>query len=397
MRHAWRGAVGPMVACVALLASACGDQAPSPPAAAPPVEVAVHTVERSSVPMKAEFAARTAAFAAAEIRPQVGGIVLKRLFTEGGDVRAGQVLYRIDPAAARATLTGAQAGLASAQASLATANEKMVRYRELVAIEAVSRESADEAKAAYKLAQAQVSAAKATLASARLSLGYADVTSPINGRIGRSSVSQGALVTAGQATPLATVQQLDPIYVDATQSATELMRVRRDLDQGRLRLVNGKGPIAHLVLEDGTTYPHAGQFLLAEAIVEPTTGSVTLRARFPNPRRELLPGMYVRMTLEGAVADDALVVPQVAVSRDAKGDALVFVVDTDGKVEQRVLKTTEAVGDQWIVDSGLQAGERVIVEGMQKVRPGMTVKVASAAATASAASASASASADATR
>lgn len=369
-----------MAVCTVIALAACGDQASAPPVAtAPVVEVSVHTVQRSSVPMKAEFAGRTAAFAVAEIRPQVGGIVLERLFTEGGDVRAGQVLYRIDPAAARASLASAQAGLASAEASLASANEKVVRYRELVDIEAVSRESADEAEAAFKLAQAQVASAQATLESARLSLGYADLSSPISGRIGRSSVSQGALVTASQTTALATVQQLDPIYIDATQSAAEMLRVRREFDAGRLRIVNGKGPIARLVFEDGSVYPHTGEFLLAEAIVEPTTGSVTLRARFPNPKNQLLPGMYVRMTFEGAVADEALVVPQVAVSRDVKGNALAFVVGADGKVEQRVLQTTEAVGDQWIVDSGLQAGERVVVEGVQKVRAGMTVQVTSVA------------------
>lgn len=379
MRQGLSGPLGSIsIAFATILATACGDKAATSPAgaSAPLVEVSVYTVEPQKIPIKAEFAGRTTAFAAAEIRPQVGGIVLKRLFTEGGEVSAGQVLYRIDPSAARATVASAQASLASAQASLALAREKAARNRELVAIEAVSRESADEAEAAFKQAQAQVSSTEAALASARISLGYADVTSPISGRIGRSSVSLGALVTAGQTTALATVQQLDPIYVDATQSAAEHLRIRRDFAQGRLRMENGQRPVARLVLEDGSAYPHTGQLLLAESIVEPTAGSVTLRAQFPNPGKILLPGMYVRMTLEGAVADEALVVPQVAVSRDARGNALVFVVGADGKVEQRVLQASEAVGDQWIVDSGLKAGERVVVEGVQKVRAGMTVSVA---------------------
>ena len=358
--------------------AACGE-APAPAPAPPVIEVSAVTVQPGAVPVSAELPGRTAAFASAEIRPQVSGIVLKRLFKEGSDVRAGQVLYQIDPSAARATVANAQATLASAQAGLASAREKAVRYRELVDIEAVSRESAEEAEAAFKQAQAQVNASNAVLDTAKLSLGYASVTSPINGRIGRSSVTVGALVTANQADALATVNQFDPIYVDATQSASEMLRLRRELAQGKLKIGGSGQPTAHLVLEDGSIYEHEGQLLLAESIVSETAGSVTLRAQFPNPDRMLLPGLYVRLRLEGAVANDALAVPQVAVTRDAKGNALVYVVGSDGKVEQRKVQATQAVGNQWIVDSGLKAGERVIVEGLQKVRPGATVKVSDAA------------------
>ncbi len=372
-------------AVVSLSMVACGDKAPTTAPAAPVVEVSAVTVQPRAVPVTTELAGRTAAFVSAEIRPQVGGIVLKRLFTEGGDVRAGQVLYQIDPSAARATVASAQATLASSLAGLASAREKSVRYRKLVAIEAVSRESADEAQAAYEQAQAQVNASRAALDTAKLSLGYANVTSPINGRIGRSSVSTGALVTASQTTALATVQQLDPIFVDATHSSAEMLRLRREFAQGKLKIDGGGRPTARLVLEDGSAYDGVGQLLLAESIVSETAGSVTLRAQFPNPNRVLLPGMYVRMTLEGAVAQQTLLVPQVAVTRDAKGNALVFVIGDDGKVTQRALQATQAVGDQWIVDGGLKAGERVIVEGVQRLRAGMAVKVVSAAAAASAA------------
>lgn len=371
-------------AAAAVWLSAC-DRTPPPvavPAAPPPVQVTAFTVEPKTVPIVSEIAGRTAAAVTAEIRPQVGGIILKRLFTEGADVVQGQALYQIDPSAARATVANAQAALASAQASLGLAKEKAQRYQELVAIEAVSRESADEAQAAYKQAQSEVAANRALLDTASLSLSQAEVRSPISGRIGRSSVSQGALVTASQATALATVTQLDPIFVDAAQSAVNVLRFRRDFEAGRLKIDGGGRPTARLTLEDGSVYGHPGQLLLAEAIVEETAGTITLRAQFPNPGRELLPGMYVRMSLEGAVAEATLLVPQVAVTRDAKGNGLVYVIGADDRLEQRSLVAHRAVGDQWIVDSGLKAGERIVVEGLQRVRAGMTVKVIDAAAAA---------------
>lgn len=365
----------PVTAALAL--SGC-ERATAPVAAPPspaPVQVTAFTVEPKTVPIVNEIAGRTTASVTAEIRPQVGGIILKRLFTEGADVVQGQALYQIDPSAARATVANAQAALASAQASLGLAKEKAQRYQELVAIEAVSRESADEAQAAFKQAQSEVAANRALLDTASLSLSQAEVRSPISGRIGRSSVSQGALVTASQATALATVTQLDPIFVDAAQSAVNVLRFRRDFEAGRLKIDGGGRPTARLTLEDGSVYAHPGQLLLAEAIVEETAGTITLRAQFPNPRRELLPGMYVRMTLEGAVAEATLLVPQVAVTRDAKGNGLVYVIGADNTLEQRPLVVHRAIGDQWIVDSGLKAGERIVVEGLQRVRAGMVVKV----------------------
>ena len=377
----WNRVIGTALIVAALLLAACRDPAPgetlaAAPAAAP-VDVVVRTLRAVQVPVHVELPGRTAAFATAEIRPQIGGIVLERLFTEGAEVRAGQVLYRIDAAAATAAVAGAEATLASARSALATARDRATRYRELVAIEAVSQESADAAQAAHEQAAAQVQAAEAALRSHRLALGYADVRSPIDGRIGRSSVSQGALVTAAQATALATVHQLDPIYVDAVQPISELLRVRRDLAQGRLRLENGR-PTVRLVLDDGTTYPLAGELLLAEAIVDQTASSVTLRARFPNPRRELLPGMYVRVVFEGVVEREGLLVPQVAVTRDARGAGVAMVVGPDGRVEARTLVAERAVGDQWIVDQGLQPGERVVVEGLQRVHAGTVVRATEA-------------------
>lgn len=371
-----------LVALVMLL-GACSKESP-PARPAPPTEVTTITVQSRSVPVSAELAGRTAAYAVAEIRPQIGGIVQKRLFKEGSEVRAGQVLYQIDSAAAKATVASAQATLASAQAGLAAAREKAGRYKELIAIDAVSRESADEADAAYQQARALVAAQQAGLDTARLSLGYSAVKSPINGRIGRSSVSQGALLVAGQGEALATVQQLDPIFVDVTQTAAELLRVRRDIASGKIDIGGDGSPTVSLLLEDGSQYGPKGKLLLAEALVDPSSGSITLRAQFPNPKRELLPGMYVRATLGGAVAQQVLVVPQAALSRDAKGNALALLVGADDMVEQRVLTTSQAVGDQWIVSSGLKAGDRVIVEGLQKVRPGMKVKATEAVAAASA-------------
>lgn len=370
-RHKWRAMA---MAGFALALAACGDQsapAPDKPAA---VEVTAYTVKSSHVPVTKELNGRVVAVVTAEIRPQIGGIVRKRLFTEGSAVEAGQVLYEIDPTSAQTTVSDAQATLASAKVALARAKAKAARYRELVRIEAVSLDSAEETEAAYKQATSAVVSAEASLKAANISLAYANVTSPINGRIGRSSVSEGALVTAGQTTALATVQQLDPIYLDATQSASEVLRIRRDFAQGVVKLA-GDRPVVRLVLADGTAYGPSGELQLEEAIVDQTTGTVTLRAQFPNAKGELLPGMYGQIRLEGAVMQDALVVPQVAISRDAKGNAQAYVIDANNTIEQRSLTTRQALGDQWIVESGLKAGERVVVEGLQKVRAGAVVKV----------------------
>jgi membrane fusion protein (multidrug efflux system) len=351
----------------------CGkDQAPK--AAPPAAEVTVVTLKPEQAAMNTELPGRTTAYVTAEVRPQVGGILQKRLFEEGTEVKAGQPLYQIAPDTFQATVDSAQAALAKAQAALASAQVKADRYKELAAIEAVSKQSNDESEAAYKQALADVASSRASVASARLSLGFTRVIAPISGRIGRSSVTQGALVTASQETALATVQQLDPIYVDVTQSSTDLLRIRRDMASGKLKIGGDGRPTVKLTLEDGSTYAQEGKLLLAEVTVEKTAGTVTLRAIFPNPKRELLPGMYVRATMQGAVADNVLLVPQTGVSRDARGNAIALVVGAGEKVEQRSLETGQSIGGRWLVVKGLNAGDRVIVEGSQKVRVGAPVR-----------------------
>ena len=359
-------------ALIAGLAGCTKDQAPrqAPPAA----EVTVVILRPQQAAIDIELPGRTTAYLTAEVRPQVGGILEKRLFEEGTEVKAGQPLYQIAPGTFQATVDSAQAALAKAQAALVSAQVKADRYKELAAIEAVSKQSNDESEAAYKQALADVASSRASVASARLSLGFTRVIAPISGRIGRSNVTQGALVTASQETALATVQQLDPIYVDVTQSSTDLLRIRRDMASGKLKIGGDGRPTVKLTLEDGSTYAQEGKLLLAEATVEKTAGSVTLRAIFPNPKRELLPGMYVRATMQGAVADNVLLVPQTGVSRDARGNAIALVVGAGEKVEQRSLETGQSIGGRWLVVKGLNAGDRVIVEGSQKVRVGAPVK-----------------------
>jgi membrane fusion protein, multidrug efflux system len=366
---------GATLALLSLVWLAACDNAGSKAPAPHPVDVVVYEVKTADVPVNTEVPGRVTASAVAEIRPQVGGILLKRTFVEGGEVKAGQVLYVIDPASARAQLASAQAALASARATLVTSRENATRYADLVKIEAVSAQSAEEAQSAFETAQANVATAAASLESAQLALGYTEVKAPISGRIGRSTVTQGALLTADQTTALATVQQLDPVYVDATYSAAQILRFRRERAAGRITLDSQSRPRALLTLDDGHAYEHAGEVLLAETIVDESTGTVALRAQFPNPEGFLLPGMYVRMTMQGAVSKDTLVVPQSAVSRNAKGNAVVMIVGKDNKVEERTIVAGQATGNQWIVESGLAIGDRVIVEGLQKVRAGSPVKV----------------------
>lgn len=364
-----------MLAVLVLALAACSQEPAPAPNKAATVEVVAYTVESSQVPVSSELTGRVVAAVTAEIRPQAGGIVRKRLFTEGSEVKAGQVLYEIDPTSSQTSVRDAEATLSSAKVALATARAKAARYRELVAIEAVSQESAEEAEAAYNQAISAVDSAEANLEVAKLSLSYTHVTSPINGRIGRSSVSEGALVTANQTTALATVQQLDPIYLDATQSATEFLRIRQQFEQGKVKLENGR-PVVRLIKDDGSLYDSVGTLQLADAIVDETTGTVTVRSQFPNPNSELIPGMYGRIRLEGAVLQNALVVPQVAISRDVKGNALVYVINDNNTIEERTLTTARTLGDQWIVKSGLKAGERIVMEGLQKIRVGSVVSIA---------------------
>lgn len=367
-------------ACSMALAG-CGQQtkAEGPaPAAKPEVSVMVMQPERVSI--SSELAGRTTAYLVAEIRPQVSGIIQERLFREGADVNAGDLLYQIDPAPFQAAVDRAGAELAEGQANLTVARLKAERYGNLMTASVISKQEFDDTDAALKQAEAAVAAKKAALEAASIDLAHTRVISPIPGRIGRSAITQGALVTANQSVPLATVQQLDPIYVDVTQSSVELLRLRRSLASGRLARANGSEAKVKLLLEDGSPYPLEGNLQLSEATVDQSTGVVTLRALFPNPGHELLPGMYVRAIVEEGVDERAILVPQRGVIRNSKGEATALVVAAGDTVELRVLQIERAQGDRWLVSAGLQAGDRVIVEGLQKVKPGMTVTIAQVAA-----------------
>lgn len=357
--------------------AACGQSGSSAPGghgAPGPVEVGVYRVQPQAIALTTELSGRTAAYQVSEVRPQVNGIVQRRLFVEGADVKAGQALYQIDPAVYQVAEQSAQAALAKAEANLTTAQNKATRYDELVSIKAVSQQEHDDAKAALQQAKADVAGAKAALAAARINLNYSRVTAPISGRIGKSGVTPGALVTANQATALTTIQQLDPIYVDVTQTSAELLRLKRDWASGKLQRVGNGEAAVRLVLEDGSSYAQPGKLQFSDVTVDQDTGSLTLRAVFPNPKGDLLPGMYVRAVLEQGNASAALLVPQQGISRDVKGNATAMVLNAQGKVEARTLKAERTVGDKWLVTEGLQAGDQVIVEGLQKVQPGATAK-----------------------
>lgn len=337
-----------------------------------PMPVSVVVLQTQPASLTTELTGRTSALEVSEVRPQVTGVVRARLFTEGGQVRKGQPLYQIDPATYQATLQSAQAGLSQAQASLAAAKLKAERYRGLVAMNAVSKQDNDDAQAAFQQAQANVQAQQANVQQGRIGVEFTRVLSPISGRIGKSAVTPGALVTAGQAAPLATVQNLDQIYVDLTQSAAEVMRLRRDFASGQVGRPTSTA--VSLILEDGLVYPVQGRLEFSDVSVDPGTGSVTLRAIFPNTGGELLPGLFVRARLTKAVAANALLVPQGVVSRGPKGEATVMVVGAGDKVEPRNVMLGQAVGSNWLVLSGLKAGDRLIVDNLQKLQPGMPVK-----------------------
>lgn len=368
--------LGAALASVFLL-SACGGngQQQGPGAAAMTPTVGVTTASVEAVAAITELPGRTAPYLIAEVRPQVTGIVKTRAFTEGSEVKAGQTLYQIDPATYQAAFDSAKASLARAEANLHSARLKAERYADLVKIEAISKQANDDAVAALKQAEADVAAAQAAVEKARIDLNFTRVGSPIPGRIGRSTVTAGALVTANQADALATVQQLDPIYVDLTQSSAELLRLRRDLADGKLQRNGGSTVPVRLLLEDGSVYDAEGKLEFSEVSVNPSTGSVTLRAVFPNPKGELLPGMYVRARLAQGVNSTAILVPHAALSRDPRGNALVMVVNGESKVEARIVKTAQSLGDKWVVTEGLAAGDRIIVDGLQKVRPGAQVQI----------------------
>jgi membrane fusion protein (multidrug efflux system) len=355
----------------------CDRRAASAPASPPPpAEVAAVTVQPQQVVLTTELPGRTSPYLVAEIRPQVNGLIQKRLFTEGSDVKAGEVLYQIDPAPFQAALNSAEAALNRSQATLPSIRSRAERYKGLLADKAVSQQDCDDTTSALNQAEADVQYWKAMAETARINLGYTRVLAPISGRIGRSNVTDGALVTAYQPVALSTIQQLDPIYVDVPQSTTELLRLNQRVGDGRLNQNGANQKKAQLLLEDGTAYPLEGTLQFRDVTVDPTTGSFILRIVFPNPQGVLLPGMFVRAVVKEGVHDQALLIPQQAVSRDPKGNPVALIVGAEAKVQQRALTLDRAIGNQWLISSGLASGDRVIVEGMQKVRPGAVVKVA---------------------
>ena len=332
------------------------------------------TIQPQRAVLTTELPGRVAPHLIAEVRPQVGGIIQQRLFTEGSDVKAGQVLYQIDPATYKAAFASARAALARAEANLVPARLKEERFRDLVKIKAVSQQEYDDAQAAFQQAEAEVESAKAAVDTARINLDYTSVKAPISGRIGRSAVTTGALVKANQDETLATIQQLDPVYVDVTQSTSDLLRLRQSLASGLLKNGGATQAQVKLLFEDGTAFAQEGTLKFSEVTVDQSTGSVTLRNLFPNPNLLLLPGMFVRAVLEEGINEQAILVPQRGVTRNPTGSAMVLVVGTEEKVEPRLVKVARTVGDNWLVSEGLKSGDRVILEGLQKARPGTVVK-----------------------
>jgi len=361
---------------LSLLLAACeGQQAPAMHASAP--NVVVVTLKAQAVTLTRQLPGRTNAFVVAEVRPQVTGIVKERLFTEGSLVVAGQPLYQLDDATYRADYNSAKALLARAQAAADIARFNSERAERLIGSNAISEQELINARALLRQAEADVGVAEARVESTKVELNYARISSPIDGRIGKSTVTRGALVTADQQAPLATVQQLDPIYVDLTRSASELLELRRELSSGAARKTEGI-PVS-ILLEDGTPYTYAGELAFTDVAVDPMTGSYALRVVVPNPENLLMPGMYVRATVSNAVLDRGLLVPQKGVTRDAKGNASALVVNSSNTVEQRAVQVSRTIGDQWLVSGGLVEGDRVIIEGLQRIRPGVPVVATEAA------------------
>ena len=359
---------------LSLMLLACEEGGKGAPGSSGPREVVIIKLEPRREVYTTALAGRIASFQVAEVRPQVGGILQQRLFTEGADVKAGQALYQIDPATYEAALDSAQAALMKAEANVTPARLKAERFRELLAIKAVSKQEYDDAQAAFKQAEADVAVNRAAVKTARINLEYTKVRSPISGRIGKSAFTPGALVTANQAQALTSVRQLDPVYVDITQSSQDLLRLRAQFTNGELRSAAEEAPV-RLKLENGAMYPHEGRLQFTDVSVDESTCMVSLRALFPNPEHILLPGMYVRAVIAEGVDENALLVPQRALRRDPKGQASVLLVDGGGKVDVRLVDVGRTVGDSWQVLSGLKPGDRVIVEGGQNVRPGMSVKI----------------------
>ncbi|PQQ42783.1 efflux transporter periplasmic adaptor subunit [Photorhabdus luminescens] len=338
-------------------------------------EVGIVTLKNEPLMVTTELPGRTSAFRIAEVRPQVSGIILKRNYKEGSDVKAGTSLYQIDPATYQATYDSAKADLAKAQANAEITRLTVNRYKSLLGTNYVSQQEFDKASADYAQANAIVQAAKAAVETARINLAYTKVTAPISGRSGKSTITEGALVSVGQPTALTTVQQLDPIYVDVTQSSDDYLRLKSEIAKGVVQKGDSKAKV-HLIMENGKNYSETGYLEFSDIAVDETTGSITIRAIFPNPNEELLPGMFVRAKLEEGIRRDSILVPQQGVTRTPRGEATVMVVGADEKVEPRVITANQAIGDKWLVASGLKAGDRVIVTGLQKIKPGIPVKAA---------------------
>lgn len=365
--------------CALVISTLTGcDQSSGPTAQAQDApEVKVLTLVSQNLPVITELPGRTSAFRVAQVRPQVSGIILKRAFTEGSDVVAGQTLYQIDPAPFRASYDNASAAVSEAQARAQIARVTLNRYRSLTGKQYVSRQDFDQAQATVAQTQAAVAVAEAARETARINLGWSTITAPVSGRIGRSSVTEGALVQSAQSDALATVQQLDPLYVDLTQSEQAFMHLHQELAAGRLQQQTDKVRVS-VVTGNGVLFPHSGTLAFSDVTVDQTTGSITLRAVIPNPDHQLLPGMFVRARLEEGRDPGALLIPQQAVTRTPRGDASTMVVDSGNRVSVRAIQVSQAVGDKWRVTAGLRAGERVIISGLQRARPGMTVKAVAA-------------------
>ncbi|HPU29122.1 MAG TPA: efflux RND transporter periplasmic adaptor subunit [Syntrophorhabdaceae bacterium] len=341
--------------------------------AGPPEVSAVKIIPQQLV-LTTELPGRVSAYRIAEVRPQVSGIIQKRFFTEGTNVKAGDILYQIDPAPFKATYDNAKSALERAQANLPAIKQKYERYKELIVHKAISEQEFDDVQAAYKQAEADVNYWKATYETAQINLGYTKVTAPISGRIGKSNVTEGALVTANQPTALTTIQQLDPVYIDIPQSTAELMELQKKLEEGKIKYAGKDQSKVRLVLEDGTIYQKEGILQFRDVTVDPTTGSVIIRATFPNERERLLPGMFVRAIVTEGVNKNAIMIPQQSVMYDPKGKPFVFIVDREGKAQIRPIQLDRAIGNKWLISSGLASGDTVIVEGLQRLKPGVPVK-----------------------
>ncbi len=356
-----------------LLLPSCQKKQAAGPPQMPPAAVTFLPATTETVSITRELPGRIDPVRVAEVRARVGGILLEKTFQEGVDVKAGDVLFKIDPAPLEAVKENAAAALARAEANLHQSRTQLERYESLVTSNAVSKQAYDNAESAVKVADAELKAASAALKTAELNLGYATVTAPISGRVGKAQVTEGALVGEGDTTLLATIQQLDPIYFDFTQSSADLLALKRAMKSGELSQVEPGKTEAKLLLEDGTEYSHVGKILFSEAVVDETTGMVSLRAEFPNPEKLLLPGMFARVRVVQAVKSNVVTVPQRAVTRMQGGGGSVMVIDDSNHAQIRMIETDNAVGDKWVVTSGLKAGEKVIIEGLLKARPGAPV------------------------